>query len=428
MSEVEIPKFFVRIHGKVMGPFAMNQLLSLKNRGRLHEDHEISSDRRQWYPANQLNGLFSQASSNVNAGVSSSINQDENSPVKSTQWFYTQGDDQTGPVSFAALRKLCRSGELTAQDLVWHEGLEDWIAVSEVEGLIEEGQRRQKNRDYSKLGDNFSESQGQTILWDALLNSVRQQMSVERLDAIIVGMTKSGGLAMTIGILAFVGVTLMQGIKSDSIQVVLWGLGAAGILSALKYSAVHLSFATDTLIRTTPNRLATPAFANVIAVALLSGGIGGAAIAIYYGLVSDELTEKLLFFGLAVEAILVFGFASYAALCPKWLNIHIDKNSSAGMEGIAVLSLLLKLLMRLSTMAFSIGAVLSALVFVAGLFCFIAGGEWIIAAFALTTVGGMHISGASLIPTAAYLVFIIGSIALDLGQSLISCSGRMSSD
>lgn len=427
MSSVESPKFFVRIRGKIMGPFAMDQLISLKSRGRLQEDHEVSSDRRQWQAASQLEGLFHQSSAKSTVGASSALGEGDGNGAKSTQWFYTQGDAQEGPVPFEKLKKLCRKGELKEHDLVWHEGLDDWIEVAEVAGLWDGGQRHQKNRNKVGSGSIVSQSQGQTILWDALLNGVREQMSAERLDATIQAMTKSGGFAMTIAILACVGVTLMQGIKSDSIQVVLWGLGAVVILSALKYAAVHLSFATDTLIRTTPNSLATPAFANVIAVVLLSGGIGGAVIAIYYGLATDDLTQKILLFGLSFESIVVLGFSAYAALCPKWLNINIDSNSSAGMEGVAVMSLFLKLMMRLSTMAFSIGAVLSALIFIASLFCFIAGGQWLIPALALATVGGMQIVAASLIPVVAYLLFVIGSIGLDLVQSLISLSKRMSS-
>ena len=46
--------------------------------------------------------------------------------MTNTAWFYSHGDKEQGPVSRAQLDALARSGQLKADDLVWHEGLEDW--------------------------------------------------------------------------------------------------------------------------------------------------------------------------------------------------------------------------------------------------------------------------------------------------------------
>jgi hypothetical protein len=46
--------------------------------------------------------------------------------MTNTQWFYSHGDSEKGPVSRSQLDALARSGTLKADDLVWHEGLEDW--------------------------------------------------------------------------------------------------------------------------------------------------------------------------------------------------------------------------------------------------------------------------------------------------------------
>lgn len=52
------------------------------------------------------------------------------------QWFYARGQQQTGPVSFAQLADLARTGALTPSDLVWQEGTSSWKPAGEVAGLF----------------------------------------------------------------------------------------------------------------------------------------------------------------------------------------------------------------------------------------------------------------------------------------------------
>lgn len=51
-------------------------------------------------------------------------------------WFYGQNGVQRGPVVIEALRTLAASGELKPTDLVWHEGMTDWVPASTVPGLF----------------------------------------------------------------------------------------------------------------------------------------------------------------------------------------------------------------------------------------------------------------------------------------------------
>jgi hypothetical protein len=48
------------------------------------------------------------------------------------QWFYGQDGAQRGPVDFAALQAMARSGQLRSQDLVWRQGMTDWLPASQV--------------------------------------------------------------------------------------------------------------------------------------------------------------------------------------------------------------------------------------------------------------------------------------------------------
>jgi len=45
------------------------------------------------------------------------------------QWFYVSGGEQVGPVSFAVVRDLVRTGHLQASSMVWREGMDRWIQL-----------------------------------------------------------------------------------------------------------------------------------------------------------------------------------------------------------------------------------------------------------------------------------------------------------
>lgn len=60
---------------------------------------------------------------------------EEAEPVK--EWFVTHGGKQFGPVSMEDLRFEVERGELNPRlDMVWKNGMQDWIPAGEVEGLF----------------------------------------------------------------------------------------------------------------------------------------------------------------------------------------------------------------------------------------------------------------------------------------------------
>lgn len=54
------------------------------------------------------------------------------------QWFYSSKGGQAGPVGDAELAKLVAAGVVGPADLVWRDGLADWIPASKVRGLFAE--------------------------------------------------------------------------------------------------------------------------------------------------------------------------------------------------------------------------------------------------------------------------------------------------
>lgn len=52
------------------------------------------------------------------------------------EWHYSSQGDRHGPVSAAELKRLADAGQLSPADLVWKEGLANWVAASSVKGLF----------------------------------------------------------------------------------------------------------------------------------------------------------------------------------------------------------------------------------------------------------------------------------------------------
>ncbi len=53
-------------------------------------------------------------------------------------WYFADGDVERGPVTEAQLRALIGTGNLTPEDLVWKEGMDDWTPAGDVPGLFDQ--------------------------------------------------------------------------------------------------------------------------------------------------------------------------------------------------------------------------------------------------------------------------------------------------
>lgn len=55
------------------------------------------------------------------------------------EWYYTQDGQRQGPVPVDVLQQKAASGELSPSELVWSEGMADWVPAQEVRGLFDGG-------------------------------------------------------------------------------------------------------------------------------------------------------------------------------------------------------------------------------------------------------------------------------------------------
>ncbi|MDO5653070.1 MAG: GYF domain-containing protein [Brachymonas sp.] len=51
-------------------------------------------------------------------------------------WWYASNHQKYGPYSEAQLRELAQEGQIQRDDLVWHQGLDDWVMAASIEGLV----------------------------------------------------------------------------------------------------------------------------------------------------------------------------------------------------------------------------------------------------------------------------------------------------
>ena len=53
-----------------------------------------------------------------------------------TEWFYSKSGQQLGPIPSEQLKQLATSGQLQPSDLVWKDGMGQWVEARKIKGLF----------------------------------------------------------------------------------------------------------------------------------------------------------------------------------------------------------------------------------------------------------------------------------------------------
>lgn len=59
-------------------------------------------------------------------------------------WYYARGESEQGPISSAQIKALAATGALRRDDLVWKEGMENWLPASDVDELFPQNKKKGK--------------------------------------------------------------------------------------------------------------------------------------------------------------------------------------------------------------------------------------------------------------------------------------------
>lgn len=135
--------YFIRVRGRVLGPYDVAQLKTLRGRGQFGRANEVSTDRQTWQSAASIEHLFggttaivtTRAASKEAASVAEPSDSGPPGRSMTPVWHYAVGDEQCGPVTLPELRGMIASNQLMPDDNVWKEGMADWIPIRDVAEL-----------------------------------------------------------------------------------------------------------------------------------------------------------------------------------------------------------------------------------------------------------------------------------------------------
>jgi len=129
--------YYIRVRGRVLGPFDVDQLRNLRARGQFGRANEVSTDLQTWQSAATVEHLFggsatsrTRSTPDEAAGAKSNTSSPPSRSMTPV-WYYAVGDEQCGPVTLLELRSMVASSQLTSDDFIWKEGMPDWLPIHE---------------------------------------------------------------------------------------------------------------------------------------------------------------------------------------------------------------------------------------------------------------------------------------------------------
>ncbi len=380
-------RFFVRIRGKVHGPFSVKQLSALRSQGRFSETDEVSLDGNTWEPASTLEQLFASLqkpsqtkSREMNAEpipVSASSTSKSPTPARdaSAVWHYSVNDEQLGPVSLSELRQMLDLGRLTLRDLVWRQGMSEWCTASEVKELNpipaeladlaeivdnDEPKRRTKSKSIKNVSDNDVAETNEPLaphFFDQLLSLLRESISENYVSPEGKGSIEIGRWAIYLSILVNIAIALYAGFVLKTPEIALGGIGFVAIALMLQYSAIKSCGAIGQLLRAKTLRMSSTAFFDSIVIMLFIGGIVALVGFSIYAYRFKEIPMYFVGFGIFI----LCEHLAMTLLHPHAIGITISPRASTGEEAIAILTFVMMLPLRFVAAVFALGSVVSTI-------------------------------------------------------------------
>lgn len=134
---------YVRIRGRVQGPFDESKLRNMIQKGQLSRVHQVSEDGNSWVKASEYRELFSSAPVNSSQPQAHDANTSHHEPAHESRgdtsppsepkdWYFGSGDKPVGPFTFGQIREMVMTGKLSSNDIVWKEGMNDWVPISSI--------------------------------------------------------------------------------------------------------------------------------------------------------------------------------------------------------------------------------------------------------------------------------------------------------
>jgi hypothetical protein len=141
-------QFYIRIRGRVLGPYDQEKVQSLARRGQFSKMHELSTDGMSWVRASSHPELFTAEIveppvresppppvGQSAAGQVAPQPRPQPEPAGQELWYYVKGGTEAVSVDFAGLQRLASTGQLGPDDLVWTQGMQQWVPAKSIQAL-----------------------------------------------------------------------------------------------------------------------------------------------------------------------------------------------------------------------------------------------------------------------------------------------------
>jgi len=335
-------------------------------------------------------------------------------------WFYHHEGRQIGPVNWTDLQDLAVRGEIDPDDLVWQPKLADWESAHAQKGLFAELAPKSEKEEEPPAVWGFrpsvrSPSSVRTHLKPAesILRAYSRELSASRLDRFDDGMAIIGQIAYLFAAILAAIFMLVVGIQHREISSIL--LAIAGIPAAfmLTLASAKVLAALRRRIGLSPSDLDERSIPDALATFAIGFGVLVVVKGVALTVTGAGLASVLGSFG---ASILLF-YSAGVALEPATINVRFKKDTSDG-NCVATLSFITKIVfLRLPSIAFAIVAI-SAAVMVVTLFVTSIGDSGLAPGWVTGQVWA-RVLAISLLPLAAWLVFVVVWTTLEVVRSLI---------
>lgn len=135
-------QLYVRIRGRILGPYDQEKLQSLARRGQLSRLHEVSQDAANWVRASTYPELFLTENASIAAAAQPAAGDGRDaaraegpSAVLGRLWWYRKNGQESGPIDQTALQQMVASGNIGPDDLVWSDGMRQWTPARQAPGI-----------------------------------------------------------------------------------------------------------------------------------------------------------------------------------------------------------------------------------------------------------------------------------------------------
>ena len=278
----------------------------------------------------------------------------------SAEWYYRQENGaQEGPVSAAGLKRLADTGKLRPDDMVWEEGLKQWVPAKQVKGLFSSDLSSSSidcsDPAFERSATAFARSRegGSRHLFDRLLDALRKRFPANSVDSTWRLFAACGYYGLYAAMAMSLVVGLIFAHAEHNYLLLLAGAGVVFLLAVLQYAAGRFIVALDRLIRSVPSQLSSSAFLDFHALLHMIVGLVVLLVLAVWAVHANDYVYILP----GMAAFIVCQYAALLALKPEVLSLSIVSETGPAEEAIGILAFLLKSATRLVAVVFGVGVV-----------------------------------------------------------------------